>query len=300
MSLIDPSWMPDVTMKRIIVHWTAGAWTASAMDRRAYHVLIEATSRLIRGVASIALNAGRIQPGYAAHTLNCNTDSIGVSMCAMAGAVESPFNAGPFPITQSQFDTMIEVVAELCVRYRIAVSPRTVLYHAEVQSNLGITQRGKWDVARLPFLPDLKTAKAVGDHTRRLVARRVTAMSDPTTLPPRQPTLPTTPPVQAIPPAPAGGVGNVTASSLNLRREPSINGELRGTIPRGTSVTILSTTSDGEWLEIRTPFGAHGFVARQHVEITDGPPPLAPTKPDPRRTKISEIRTLLDELEKSL
>jgi N-acetyl-anhydromuramyl-L-alanine amidase AmpD len=168
---VPAAWMPDAIMKRVIVHWTAGAHKASALDKSHYHVLIEDDGQLVRGKPSIALNDARgAKASYAAHTLNCNTGSIGVSLCCMAGAIESPFKAGTAPMTRTQWDTLPRVVADLCWRYGIAVTPQTVLSHAEVQINLGIKQRGKWDIARLAFDPSIIGAKACGDGLRKVVA----------------------------------------------------------------------------------------------------------------------------------
>lgn len=164
---IPVEWMPAATMQRVILHWTAGSHKATEFDRQHYHVLIESDGRLIRGIPSIALNSmPRAKAGYAAHTLNCNTGSVGVSMCCMAGAVERPFNAGSAPLTKVQWDMASTVIAELCKRYIIPVGPKTVLSHAEVQANLGIAQRGKWDVAKLPFDPSFDTARECGDRFR--------------------------------------------------------------------------------------------------------------------------------------
>ena len=122
---------------------------------------------MIKGIPSIALNdAGGAKKGYAAHTLNCNTGSIGVALCCMAGAVESPFNPGKAPMTVAQWQTLPRVVAELCRRYSIPVTPKTVLSHAEVQANLGIKQKGKWDISRLGFDPAVVGPKACGDIMR--------------------------------------------------------------------------------------------------------------------------------------
>ena len=168
---IPMDWTPPATMKRIIVHWTAGAHRASEFDRSHYHLLIESDGHLVRGKPSIALNdAGGVKPGYAAHTRNCNTGSIGVSLCCMGGAVESPFKAGDAPLTRAQWDELPAVLADLCRRYRIPVGPSTVLSHAEVQATLKIAQLGKWDVARLAFDPSVVGAKAVGDLFRKRVA----------------------------------------------------------------------------------------------------------------------------------
>jgi N-acetyl-anhydromuramyl-L-alanine amidase AmpD len=167
---VSAAWMPPARMQRIIVHWTAGAHKASDLDKAHYHILIQGDASLVRGIPTIDLNQAPAKKGYAAHTLNCNTGSIGVSLCCMAGAIESPFNAGKFPMTEAQWDKLPVVLAALCERYNIIPSPTTVLSHAEVQTNLGIKQRGKWDIARLAFDPSVKGAKACGDIFRKRTA----------------------------------------------------------------------------------------------------------------------------------
>ncbi|TCR60927.1 peptidoglycan-binding protein [Bosea sp. BK604] len=168
--IVPLDWMPAAQMSRLIVHWTAGNHTASGLDRSHYHILVESDGKLVRGIPSIALNDARgAKTGYAAHTLNCNTGSIGVSLCCMAGAVEKPFKPGSAPMTKVQWDAVPAVVADLCRRYGIPVTPKTVLSHAEVQANLGIKQKGKWDIARLAFDPSIVGAAACGDLLRRQV-----------------------------------------------------------------------------------------------------------------------------------
>lgn len=164
---VPVDWMPAAQMKRIIVHWTAGAHRASGLDRGRYHLLIEGDGKLVRGAASIELNDGcGAKTGYAAHTLNCNTGSIGVALCCMAGATESPFTAGAAPMTPKQWDALPAVLADLCRRYSVPVTPQTVLSHAEVQGTLGIMQRGKWDISRLAFDQTVRGAQACGDLLR--------------------------------------------------------------------------------------------------------------------------------------
>lgn len=170
---IPSEWMPKVSMQRIICHWTAGGHKASDFDRGHYHILIEDDGKLVRGKLSIADNVNISDGIYAAHTLGCNTGSIGVSLCCMAGASESPFNPGSSPMTRDQWTALAGVVAELCAFYKIPVTPKTVLSHAEVQTNLGIAQRGKWDIARLAFEPAVVGAKACGDKLRAAVAAKV-------------------------------------------------------------------------------------------------------------------------------
>jgi len=172
-SLVPADWMPWAQMSRIIVHWTAGNHKASADDRKHYHILIEGDGKLVRGTPSILLNQAPVKAGYAAHTLNCNGSSIGVSLCGMAGAVESPFSAGKAPLTMDQWAVLPQVLAALCRRYSIPVTPSTVLSHAEVQDTLGIKQRGKWDIARLPFDPFTKGARAIGDQFRAATKARL-------------------------------------------------------------------------------------------------------------------------------
>jgi N-acetyl-anhydromuramyl-L-alanine amidase AmpD len=156
-------------MQRIIFHWTAGSNKASALDKKHYHILIEGDGKLVRGDPSIALNDSPVKPGYAAHTLNLNSDSIGISLCGMAGAKENPFVAGKSPITQAQWHQLSACLAQLCQRYAIPVTPKTVLSHAEVQPTLGIKQRGKWDIARLPWDLSMKDPIKVGNQMREMV-----------------------------------------------------------------------------------------------------------------------------------
>lgn len=169
---LPDDWMPAAAMKRVIIHWTAGSYIASETDREHYHFLVEGDLDVVRGKHPITANisvSGKSPDNYAAHTRNCNTGSIGVSICASAGANESPYNPGRAPLTEIQWQRAAEVVASLCRRYNIAVTDRTVLTHAEVQPNLGITQAGKWDVTRLPWDSSIKGAKACGDDFRARV-----------------------------------------------------------------------------------------------------------------------------------
>lgn len=163
--------MPRADISRVISHWTGGNYAPSANDRSHYHFLIDGNAKPVRGVPSVVLNAHpKAQPGYAAHTKSSNTGSIGISVCAMAGAVERPFAAGKAPLTQGQWMALVLAVADLCERYKLPVTHKTVLTHAEVQANLGIKQSGKWDIARLPFDLKCDTAKKVGDRLRAEVA----------------------------------------------------------------------------------------------------------------------------------
>lgn len=152
--LVPPEWMPDCRMERVITHWTAGTHHASAGDREHYHLLIEADGHLVRGDYSIADNASTADDDYAGHTRMMNTGSIGVAVCAMAGAMQRPFRAGRYPMTAVQYEVMASAAADLCERYRIVVTPQTVLGHGEVEALFGVPQGGKWDPTVLPWDPD--------------------------------------------------------------------------------------------------------------------------------------------------
>lgn len=158
--------MADKRMMRIIAHWTAGGGRASPDDRTHYHRLVEYDGTVVSGTEAIEDNIVTSDGDYAAHTLRLNTGSIGVAMCGMRSAIEAPFDAGPSALTEKQFRTFCIMIADLCSEYSIPVTPSTVLTHAEVQPTLGVVQRGKWDIARLPWRDDLRGSRQVGDHLR--------------------------------------------------------------------------------------------------------------------------------------
>ncbi len=169
MGKIPEEWLSRVKMNRVICHWTAGGHKASDLDKAHYHLLVESDGNLVRGKYSIAANSSiRRERGYAAHTRQANTKSIGITCCAMLNARESPFDPGAFPLTETQWNVMAEAVAELCGFYQIPVLPHTVLGHGEVERSLGIMQRGKWDPLALPWKPELSLEEA-GDLFREKV-----------------------------------------------------------------------------------------------------------------------------------
>lgn len=194
-ALLPAEWTPPCAMQRVIIHWSEGRNLANDTDREHYHLLIEQDAngkvRVIRGDHSISDNANTSDGDYAAHTLGCNTGSIGVALCGMMGCQESPFKAGPAPITLAQWRLLVEVVAELCQRYRIPVTPEAVLCHGEVQRNLGIRQRGKWDPMRWPW--DLSVpGSQIGSQFRIAVQGRISvAVVGKTATVPVQPPTPT-------------------------------------------------------------------------------------------------------------
>ncbi|MGY6634002.1 MAG: N-acetylmuramoyl-L-alanine amidase [Alkalilacustris sp.] len=246
MTTLPDAWMPAVEMRRIHVHWTAGRHVPNAVDMRSYHVLIRGDGTPVRGDRSIAANAQGSTDTPASHTRRANTGAIGVSLCGMFHAKPNPFDPGPEPITQVQWDAAVGVVAQLARRYKIAVTPRTILTHAEVGPNLNIPQAGKWDITRLPFDLGLEGAHAVGDRLRREVAAQLDGMPGSVSAPPSDPTL-------KLPRFKVQGVGT---SRLNFRRSP--DGEVVGGLPEGTRVERLAVV--GDWWQVRTPAGFVGWV----------------------------------------
>lgn len=170
--LLQPGWAPACAVRRIIVHWTAGGYVPSGLDRVHYHFLIGGDCAVVRGQRSVVDNMSTTDGVYAAHTAGCNTGSVGVAVCAMRDARESPFDSGPCPMTQEQWETMARLTAELCRVYRLDVTEKTVLGHGEVERLLGIKQRGKWDPMKLPWIPAAGSV-TVGNMFRAAVRRNM-------------------------------------------------------------------------------------------------------------------------------
>jgi hypothetical protein len=81
-----------------------------------------------------------------------------------------PFEPGPYPVKQKQWQTMAQVVAELCQFYRIPATPQTVLGHGEVERILAVHRKNKWDPRVLPWAPTLSRSE-VDDAFRHLAAQ---------------------------------------------------------------------------------------------------------------------------------
>ncbi len=158
-----------MTLKRVVMHWTAGSHKPSGLDLDHYHFVIDGNGQCRAGKHKPEGNISTKDGAYAAHTRNLNTGSIGVAVAAMLNATERPFYTGPFPITERQLAAFVRLVAGLCEKYDIPVTPQTVLTHAEVQPTLGVAQRGKWDITWLPGMSGAGDPVAVGNVLRALV-----------------------------------------------------------------------------------------------------------------------------------
>jgi len=151
-------------LERIILHWTAGADGVIEMERAAYHFIIGRDGKVTAGLYAPEANIDCTDGEYAKGAKGINTGSIHVAVDAMAGAKERPFDPGKWPLTWPQIHAMARLVADLCLRYRIELTGRTVLTHAEVQPVLGKPQSQKWDITWLPDMAGPGDPVAVGDR----------------------------------------------------------------------------------------------------------------------------------------
>ena len=76
---------------------------------------------------------------------------------------------------------------------------------------------------------------------------------------------PETPP----PAAPSTPVVEVTATSLNVRAEPSPTGAVVGSLARGARASAPQA-EEGGWLYIESDAGPKGYVASKYVRVVEG------------------------------
>lgn len=153
-------------MKRIIIHWSGGASRPCAEDMAHYHFIINKDGKVFSGKYKPEDNENCKDGKYAAHTGGGNTGSIGVSMCGMYVPHNVDVKKTQFPLTKVQCERCFKLIAELCKKYSIAITDKTVLTHYEFglkypQSSSG----GKIDITYLPPYPEIKPAD-IGDFIR--------------------------------------------------------------------------------------------------------------------------------------
>lgn len=155
-------------MKRIIIHWTAGASFPNNVDKNHYHYLIDGSGNIHRGVYTPEDNENCTDGRYAQHTGGGNTGSIGIALCGMYG-FKSSKNIGKYPITRIQCERMFRLVAELSQKYKITISPDTVMTHYEFGlKNPKTTSFGKIDIVYLPPFPNVSKVN-IGDFIRNKI-----------------------------------------------------------------------------------------------------------------------------------
>ena len=204
-------------MKRIHWHWTAGAPGINAKESDSYNFVITwPDGEVVPCVPVERQKPPLVNGAYAAHTKGANSWAIGISIDAMAGAVERPFNHGKYPITQKQVDALVKLSRELGAKYGIPVTPETMLSHAEVQGTLGIKQNNKWDIAWLPGMAVPGDPVSVGNKLRAMV--KAQHMSQPPKAPAQAPSPPPVAPAPQkpakAPVGPALAVGGIIALAV--------------------------------------------------------------------------------------
>jgi uncharacterized protein YgiM (DUF1202 family) len=102
---------------------------------------------------------------------------------------------------------------------------------------------------------------------RRRVALIVLAFVFACAAPPPPAPVATPTPAAAAPAAPAGdvaiGLVRVTATTLNVRAEPSTTAPSIAQARKGDWLTLMA--AGDEWMKVRMPDGAIGWVSKQHV-----------------------------------
>lgn len=155
-------------MKKVVIHWTAGANQPNNTDYEHYHFLVNKDGIVIAGKYTPEDNENCNDGKYAQHCGGGNTGAIGVSMCGMYGFKDKN-NVGKYPLIKKQCEATFKLVAELCKKYNIAITNKTVLTHYEFgQSHPNTSSYGKIDIVYMPPYPEIEKNK-VGDFIRNKV-----------------------------------------------------------------------------------------------------------------------------------
>ena len=137
-------------MKRIIIHWTAGAAVPNCHDKECYHYLVDNLGNVHEGKFKPEANEICRTGMYAAHTGGGNTGSIGVALCGMFGFKNKKI-IGNFPITKIQFESAMQLCSVIAKKYNIPIKKETVLTHYEFgKLHPNTTSAGKIDIIYLP------------------------------------------------------------------------------------------------------------------------------------------------------
>ena len=153
-------------MKRIVIHWTAGTGQPNSTDYEHYHFIINKDGIMIAGKYAPEDNEDCTDGKYAQHTGKGNTGSIGIAVAGMLGFDEKRKQTN-YPLTQIQCERLFFETARLCQRYKIPITPDTVLTHYEFNQKHNI-KTGKIDIIYLPPYPNVQKHE-VGDYIRNKV-----------------------------------------------------------------------------------------------------------------------------------
>lgn len=156
-------------MKRIIIHWTAGAHQPNTTDFEHYHYLITGDGLVVNGKYTPEDNLNCNDGKYAQHCGGGNTGSIGVAMCGMAGySPAKGLSSTRYPLTKIQCERCFKLIAEVAKKYNIPITPQTVMTHYEFgKKNPKTSSAGKIDITTLPDYT--VSSDKVGDFIRSKV-----------------------------------------------------------------------------------------------------------------------------------
>ncbi len=156
-------------MNKIILHWTAGTNQPCSTDYEHYHYLINKDGVILKGKFAPEDNLNCNDGKYAQHCGGGNTGAIGVSMCGMYVPKGVNIKETKFPLTRIQCEATFKLVAELCKKYNIKITPQTVLTHYEFgQAHPKTSSYGKIDIVYLHPFPEIDK-KNMGDFIRNKI-----------------------------------------------------------------------------------------------------------------------------------
>lgn len=78
---------------------------------------------------------------------------------------------------------------------------------------------------------------------------------------------PTVDPEPEVAPQPAPVTGVVTAAKLNVRKQPSPNGQVVSVINKDAKVQIDTTASTAEWYKVYTTAGVEGYCMKKFITV---------------------------------
>lgn len=166
--IMDPS-----GIFRIHWHWAASTYTVNWNVVKHYNGVFDKDGNKHDGGTPPQQQAVYLPGKYGvSHTFNANTGAVGLSVAAMAEAKVTNWGTGvvdqgKYPLTWEGIDGMLKETVKLCREFDIKPSPWTTITHAEVQTNIGIKQKNKWDIRVLPDNPTkLLGEKEAGDMLR--------------------------------------------------------------------------------------------------------------------------------------
>ena len=158
-------------MKRIIIHWTAGANKPNTHEKECYHYLVDTEAVVHKGKYTPEDNLDCTDGKYAQHTGGGNTGSVGVALCGMfTPQHDRNVRNTKYPITKIEFEKAMLLVAQLCEKYKLPITEKTVLTHYEFgRAHPNTKSADKIDITYLPCYPKLQAGE-IGRFIRSKVS----------------------------------------------------------------------------------------------------------------------------------